>query len=63
MKALYDKLFTEYDGPVGYGPAVATIAVCLGLCGAVIYGGVSIGKAAYAKKAAIAFSHHMPSYQ
>lgn len=59
MKALYDALFTDYGGQVGYAPAVATIAVGLGLCGALIYGGVQIGKAVYAsdKHAAVAMIH------
>jgi hypothetical protein len=58
MKALYDKLFTDYGGQIGYAPAIVTIAVCLGLCGAVIYGGFTIGKAAYAKTTAISVMHH-----
>lgn len=57
MSTLYDKLFTDYGGQIGYAPAVATITVCLALCGAVIYGGVMIGKAAMAKQASFAVSH------
>jgi hypothetical protein len=62
MRSLYDKLFTEYGGQVGYAPAVATIAVGLALCGALIYGGINVGKAAFAaplaKKSAISMIHH-----
>ena len=46
MKALYDKAFTDYGGQIGYAPAVATIAVGLMLCGALVYGGINVGKAA-----------------
>jgi hypothetical protein len=49
MRALYDKLFTDYGGQIGYAPAVATIAIGLMLCGALIYGGINIGKSAFAK--------------
>jgi hypothetical protein len=62
MKSLYNKLFTDYGGQIGYAPAVATIAVGLALCGALIYGGINVGKAAWAKpldkKSAISFIHH-----
>jgi hypothetical protein len=62
MKALYDKLFTDYGGQIGYAPAVATIAVGLMLCGALIYGGINVGKAAFAapvdKKVAVGVVHH-----
>ena len=56
-KELYDILFTEYDGHVGFAPAVATIAVCLALCGAVLYGGLILGQAALAHKPAVETSH------
>ena len=62
MKALYEKLFTDYGGQIGYAPAVATIAVGLMLCGALIYGGINIGKSAFAKpldkKSAISLIHY-----
>jgi hypothetical protein len=62
MRSLYDKAFTDYGGQIGYAPAVATIAVALILCGGLIYGGINIGKSAFAKplakKAAIVIIHH-----
>jgi ABC-type sugar transport system permease subunit len=62
MKELYDKAFTDYGGQIGYAPAIATIAVGLILCGALIYGGINVGKAAFAKpldkKAAIVVINH-----
>ena len=62
MKSLYDKLFTDYGGQIGYAPAVATIAVGLMLCGALVYGGINIGKSALAKpvdkKVAIGLIHN-----
>jgi hypothetical protein len=52
MKSLYDTLFTEYPGHLGYAPAVATITVVVAVCCGIIYGGVHIGMAAFAKHAA-----------
>jgi hypothetical protein len=61
MKTLYDRLFTDYGGQIGYAPAVATIAVGLVLCCGLIYGSFQIGKAAFAppvdKKVAIGVIH------
>jgi hypothetical protein len=54
---VYDMLFTDYGGHIGYAPAVATIAVCCALCGAVVYGGVVVAKAAFAKQTSISFVH------
>jgi hypothetical protein len=54
---VYDMLFTDYGGQIGYAPAVATIAVCGALCAAVVYGGVAVGKAALAKQTSIVFVH------
>jgi ABC-type sugar transport system permease subunit len=61
MKALYDTLFTDYGGQIGYAPAVATIAVGLIVCCGLIYGSFQVGKAALAapvdKKVAIGVIH------
>ena len=61
MRALYNKLFTDYGGQIGYAPAVATIAAGLIVCGALVYGSFQIGKAVYAeplaKKAAVGVMH------
>jgi len=54
---IYDILFTDYGGQIGYAPAVATIAVCCALCGAVVYGGVMLAKVALAKQTSISFVH------
>ena len=54
---VYDTLFTDYGGQIGYAPAIVTIAVCCALCSAVVYGGVVIGKTAFAKQTSIAFVH------
>lgn len=62
MKELYDKAFTDYGGQIGFAPAIVTIAVAAMLCGALVYGGINVGKAAFAKpvdkKAAIVVIHH-----
>jgi hypothetical protein len=52
---VYDILFTDYGGQIGYAPAVATIAVCGALFAAIVYGGVVVGKAALAKEVSISF--------
>jgi hypothetical protein len=54
---VYDMLFTDYGGQIGYAPAIATIAVCGALCAAIVYGSVAIGKAAFAKEASTTFVH------
>ena len=56
-RRLYDILFTEYDGPVGYAPAVLTIVVCVAVCASVLYGGLAIGKAVFAHTPAIEAQH------
>ena len=45
LQKLYDAAFTDYGGQIGYAPAVATIAISSPLCGALIYGAVTVGKA------------------
>ena len=55
---IYNMLFTDYGGQIGYAPAVATIAVCGALCAAIVYGGVAIGKAALAKETSLGFVYH-----
>jgi hypothetical protein len=55
---IYNMLFTDYGGQIGYAPAVATIAVCGALCAAIVYGGVAIGKAALAKETSLGFVCH-----
>ena len=59
MKAreLYNILFTEYDGPVGFAPAVVTLAVVVALGASVLYGGVMLGKAALAHGPAVETGH------
>jgi hypothetical protein len=47
-KELYEKLFTEYPGHVGYAPAAVTLAVCLAIVASVAYGGYHVGKEALA---------------
>lgn len=56
-KSLYDLLFTEYSGHLGFAPAVLTIALCLAVCGAVIYGGIVLGQAVFADKPAVETRH------
>lgn len=47
MKNLYSILFTEYPGHLGFAPAVVTLALAVVVCGALIYGGVTAGKAMF----------------
>ena len=46
-RELYDKLFTEYPGHVGFAPAVVTLALCLAVSATVVYGAVTLGKAVF----------------
>ena len=48
VKELYNTLFTEYPGPVGFAPAVATLFVCIVVIASVGYGGFMVGKAVFA---------------
>jgi hypothetical protein len=57
VKALYDMLFTEYSGHLGFAPAVVTIALGLVVGGAVVYGGITLGKAAFAHTPAVETGH------
>jgi hypothetical protein len=57
VKELYDALFTEYPGHLGFAPAVATIAVCLALCATLAYGGFTLGKAAIAGTQTVETGH------
>jgi hypothetical protein len=57
-RELYDILFTEYAGPVGYAPAIATLVVCAAVAASVVYGGVMLGKAAFAHTPVIETQQH-----
>ena len=57
MRQLYSLLFTEYPGPVGFGPAVITLAIGVALCGALVYGGVIVGKAVIADAPVVQSGH------
>ena len=43
-KELFEKLFTEYPGHVGYAPAAVTLAICAAVCATLAIGGYTIGK-------------------
>ena len=57
VKELYNILFTEYPGHLGFAPAVATIAICLTVCAALAYGGFTLGKAAIAATPTVETDH------
>jgi hypothetical protein len=57
LKELYGILFTEYPGHLGFAPAVLAIAIGVGVCATVLYGGVILGKAAIAHTPATESSH------
>ena len=48
VKALFDMLFTEYPGHVGFAPAVLTLAACAAVCATVLYGAAMLGQAVFA---------------
>lgn len=56
-RALYDILFTEYSGHLGFAPAVVTIFLGLAVCLGVVYGGITLGKAAFAHAPAVESGH------
>jgi hypothetical protein len=47
-KELFDKVFTEYPGHVGYAPAAIALAICVAIAATLAYGGYHIGKEAIA---------------
>lgn len=55
-KELYDKVFTEYPGSLGYGPAVIALAICLAIAATVGIGGYTIGKEVLANTFGVAFT-------
>jgi len=48
-KELYDKIFTEYPGSLGYGPAVIALAICVAIVATLGIGGYTLGKEVLAK--------------
>ena len=57
VKELYNALFTEYDGHLGFAPAVVTLAVAVAVAATVLYGGILLGKAALAHAPAVETGH------
>jgi hypothetical protein len=57
VRELYNILFTEHPGHVGFAPAVVTLAICLAVCGAVVYGGVTLGKSILATAPTVETGH------
>ena len=47
-KRLYDKVFTEYPGHVGYAPAAVALAICVAIVATLAIGGYHVGKEAFA---------------
>ena len=43
-KRLYQTLFTEYPDPIGYAPAIVTLAIWVAVCASLVYGGYTVGK-------------------
>ncbi len=48
IKQIYDKVFTEYPGHVGYAPAAVAIAVCVAIAATLAIGGYHVGREAIA---------------
>ena len=55
-KDLYYKVFTEYPGSLGYGPAVIALAIGLAIAATVGIGGYTIGKQVLANTFGIEFA-------
>ncbi len=47
-REVYDVFFTENRGHIGFAPAVITLAIGVAVCASLLYGGVTLGKAAFA---------------
>jgi hypothetical protein len=43
-KEIFDKVFTEYPGSLGYGPAAIALAICGAIAATVGIGGYKLGK-------------------
>jgi hypothetical protein len=56
-KKLYDTLFTEYPDPIGYAPAIVTLATCLVVCASLAYGGYTLGKPVFVHVFGIETTH------
>ena len=48
IKQLFDKVFTEHPGHVGYAPAAIVLAICVALFATLAIGGYHVGKEAMA---------------
>lgn len=57
VKELYNVLFTEYPGHVGFAPAVLTMFVCIAVIGSLAYGGFMLGKGVLAHTPATETGH------
>ena len=57
VKKLYKTLFTEYPDPVGYAPAIVTLAVCVAVCASLAYGGYTFGKSVIGHTVATETTH------
>jgi hypothetical protein len=57
MREFANILFTEYPGHIGFAPAIVTLALCLAVCGALVYGGVVLGKSVFAHAPAVETDH------
>lgn len=47
-RQLYEKIFTEYPGHVGYAPAAIALAICVAIVATLAIGGYHVGKEAIA---------------
>jgi hypothetical protein len=55
-KELFDKIFTEYPGSLGYGPAAIALAVSLAIAATVGIGGYKLGKEVLARTFGVEFT-------
>ena len=56
-KTLYKTLFTEYPDPVGYAPAIITLAICVAMCASLAYGTYTVGKPIFVHTFGIETTH------
>ena len=56
-KKLYTTLFTEDPDPIGYAPAIVTLAICVAVCASLAYGGYTVGKSVFVHTFGVEATH------
>lgn len=57
VREIFNTLFTEYPGHLGFAPAVLTLVVCVAMFATVVYGAATLGKAIIADTPTVETGH------